>query len=239
MKGIRCSESGVFAWIPTITSVSRQAIFAGKAPNYFPESIQRTDKEPSLWLQFWMERGYSPKAVVYQKGLGDVDLQEVEMTLSHPKVRIAGLVIDKVDKIMHGMELGAAGMHGQVLQWMQGGYLESLLALLCFKGFRVFLTSDHGNVEAVGVGKPLEGAAAKSRGERVRVFDKEILREGVHSQFPQAIPWPVVGLPPGYFPLIAAARGAFVGKGERIVSHGGIAIEEVIVPYIEIDRGME
>jgi len=32
-------ESATFAWIPTLTSVSRQAIFAGKPPIYFPSSI--------------------------------------------------------------------------------------------------------------------------------------------------------------------------------------------------------
>ena len=69
-----------------------------------------------------------------------------------PKVRIAGLVIDKIDKIMHGMELGAAGMHGQVLQWCKRGTWSHFM--LFSKGFRVFLTSDHGNVEVVGVGKP-------------------------------------------------------------------------------------
>ena len=35
----RFRENAVFAWIPTITSVSRQAAFAGKPPIYFPGSI--------------------------------------------------------------------------------------------------------------------------------------------------------------------------------------------------------
>ena len=35
-------ENAVFAWIPTITSVSRQATFAGKPPVYFPNSIRTT-----------------------------------------------------------------------------------------------------------------------------------------------------------------------------------------------------
>src|SRR5579883_1956877 len=49
----RFDENAVFAWVPTITSVSRQSIFAGKAPLYFPSSIYSTDREPSLWQQFW------------------------------------------------------------------------------------------------------------------------------------------------------------------------------------------
>ena len=108
-----CSEA-VFAWLPTITSVSRQAIFAGNLPIYFSDSIYRTDKEATLWTQFWAD-GLSLIEVACARGLGeDASLREVEDMLSHPKVRVVGLVVDKVDKIMHGMELGTAGMHNQV-----------------------------------------------------------------------------------------------------------------------------
>ena len=44
----RFRENAVFAWIPTITSVSRQAAFAGKPPIYFPNSIHATNREPAL-----------------------------------------------------------------------------------------------------------------------------------------------------------------------------------------------
>ncbi len=52
-------ESAVFAWIPTLTSVSRQAIFSGKPPLYFPASIQSTNSESNLWKQFWEDAGLS------------------------------------------------------------------------------------------------------------------------------------------------------------------------------------
>jgi hypothetical protein len=55
--GLRFREQAVFAWIPSLTSVSRQAAFAGKAPIFFPNSIQTTDKEPALWAQFWADHG--------------------------------------------------------------------------------------------------------------------------------------------------------------------------------------
>ncbi|MDQ7053924.1 MAG: PglZ domain-containing protein [candidate division KSB1 bacterium] len=41
---LRFHEAAVFAWIPTITSISRQAAFAGKAPIYFPSSVHTTEK---------------------------------------------------------------------------------------------------------------------------------------------------------------------------------------------------
>ena len=68
--GLRFREQAVFAWIPSLTSVSRQATFAGKAPIFFPNSIQTTDKEPALWAQFWADQGLMPNEVMYIKGLG-------------------------------------------------------------------------------------------------------------------------------------------------------------------------
>jgi hypothetical protein len=62
-------EAAVFAWIPTITSVSRQAAFAGKPPVYYPGSIHRTDKEATLWTQFWSDHGLSHTEVAYARGL--------------------------------------------------------------------------------------------------------------------------------------------------------------------------
>jgi hypothetical protein len=229
-------EQAVFAWIPSLTSVSRQAAFAGKAPIFFPGSIQSTEKEPALWAQFWADQGFVPNEIVYLKGLGEGSLEGVSETLSHPKARIAGLVIDKVDKIMHGMELGTAGMHNQVRQWSQQTYLHTLLNLLLDRGFRVYLTSDHGNVEAEGCGRPSEGALADLRGERVRVYPDQALRGKVKERFPGALEWPPIGLSEDYLPLLAPARKAFVQEKQRTVCHGGASIEEIIVPLVQITR---
>lgn len=233
---LRFREQAVFAWIPSLTSVSRQATFAGKAPIFFPNSIQTTDKEPALWAQFWADQGLMPNEVVYIKGLGVAGLETVSEALSHPKARVAGLVVDKVDKIMHGMEMGTAGMHNQVCQWAKQPYLNTLLDLLLDRGFRVYLTSDHGNIEAEGCGRPSEGAVADLRGERVRIYPDASLRGKVKERFPAALEWGTVGLPEDYLALLAPARRAFVQEKQRAVSHGGVSVEELIVPLIQIER---
>lgn len=232
----RFRENTVFAWVPTITSVSRQAVFAGKPPLFFPKSISTTGKEPELWSQFWADQGLTPLEIAYAKGLGDGSLDGVEEVLSGPKTRVVGLVIDKIDKIMHGMQLGTAGMHNQIRQWAGQQFLANLLDSLFEKGFKVYLTSDHGNVEAKGCGKPSEGMVADLRGVRARIYSDRLLRRQVKEKFPNAVEWPTVGLPEDYFPLLAPDRMAFVHKNERIVSHGGVSVEEVIVPFVEVER---
>ena len=232
----RFRESAVFAWIPTLTSVSRQAAFAGKPPVYFPNSIYSTDKEPALWKQFWVDQGLKPQEVDYAKGLGDGALEKVQEIIAHPRTRVVGLVIDKVDKIMHGMELGAAGMHNQVRLWAGQPFLANLVDLLLENGFRICLTSDHGNIDATGCGRPGEGAIADVRGERARIYPNALLRDQVKAQFPDALEWPPIGLPEDYLALLAPGRSAFVRQDERLVGHGGASLEELVVPLVEIAR---
>lgn len=233
---LKYSEETIFAWIPTITSISRQALFAGKPPLYFPSSLETTAKEATLWTQFWTEEGLTPVEIAFHKGLGELDdISEIERLLSHPKLRVVGLVVDKVDKIMHGMQLGSEGMYNQVRQWGELGFMANLLDLLLNNGFKVFLTSDHGNIEATGIGQPKEGAIADLRGERARVYPNPVLRAKVKSEFSHGIEWLPIGLPEEYLPLLAPGRKAFIREGEKTVAHGGISLEELIVPFISIE----
>ena len=92
-------ESAIFAWIPTLTCVSRQSIFSGKPPLYFPSSINSTNNEEKLWKQFWESQGLSRLDIAYQRGLGDGDISSVlDSTIHTGKTKVVGLVVDKVDK---------------------------------------------------------------------------------------------------------------------------------------------
>ena len=230
-------EFATFAWVPTLTSVSRQAIFSGKPPLYYPSSINSTNSEEKLWKQFWEGHGLSRLDIAYKRSLGDGNASTVLDEIMHlGKTRVVGLVVDKVDKIMHGMQLGSAGMHNQIKQWCQSGFLGSLIGVLLDHDYDVWLTSDHGNIQCEGKGRPSEGVIAETRGERVRVYPTPELRSQVADSFAFAHEWNPVGLPTDYYPLVAGGRDAFVKPGDSIVGHGGVAIEEVIVPLVKFER---
>lgn len=233
---IRFGEQCLFAWIPTLTSISRQALFSGKLPQFFPESVYTTGKESSLWKQFWIDRGQDAGAAQFMAALGQSKDQALQQHLEDDRVRALGLVVNTVDDIMHGMVLGELGMYSQVEQWARQGYLLSLIDRLVAHGFEVLITSDHGNAEARGIGKPSEGAIAETRGQRVRIYPSAELRDATHQKFPDAISWPQTGLPVDTFPLLAPLGEAFVTTGEVTVSHGGCSMEEVIVPFVTVTR---
>jgi hypothetical protein len=120
------------------------------------------------------------------------------------------------------MELGTTGMHNQVKLWVKEGFIGGLFEILLANGFAVYVTSDHGNVESVGCGRPKEGVLAELRGERVRIYSDDILRNSVAERFPGTLAWKPLGLPEDFLPLLAKGRTAFVTEGQRTVAHGGI-----------------
>jgi len=228
-------EGACFAWLPTLTAVSRQALFSGLKPREFADSIAGTSAEPSLWPRFWQDQGLRASEILYRKGIRRVDqLDELAEALSKSSLKVAGLVVDTIDEIVHGAVLGKRGIASQIDSWCTSGFVEQLFALLLDQGFHVYLTADHGNVEAIGAGRPNQGVIAESRGERVRIYPTDLLRKQSAEQIPGTIELPSPALPPDFLPLFAGARTAFVKAGEPLVSHGGISVEELIVPFVAV-----
>lgn len=232
----RFQESAAFAWVPTLTSVSRQSIFAAEPPLYFPDSLETTSKERAHWLRFWEDQGVQRAGVELVTNVEGHDDSKLETALANPRLSILGIVWNKVDDIMHGMQMQTAGMHNQVRLWAAQGHLQRLLTRLHDEGFAVFVTSDHGNVTATGIGNPQDGVLVETRGKRARVYDRPEFRDETATKFPQSIRWPGYGLPPTYHVLLPRDLQAFTDEGDQIVAHGGIALEEVMVPFVAMGR---
>lgn len=234
VPGFSVEEGGCFAWLPTLTSVSRQALFSGLKPREFPNSIETTSQEPFLWTRFWQENGLRKSEIIFQKGLKRTEqLAELEETISRPATKVAGIVVDMIDEIVHGAMLGKRGIAGQISAWCDTGFVEKLLLLLTEQGYEIYLTADHGNVDAEGIGRLSQGVVSELRGERVRTYRSDALAASVPPEI-NAFRFDSPGLPRDFLPLYAGTRGAFVPKGDQIVAHGGISVEELIVPFIKI-----
>ena len=234
------SERSVFAWVPSVTPVSRQALFAGSAPREFPESIGTTAKDEGHWTRFWMDGGVGSAAVKFvpprHSESNEAALARLRESVEHPICKVLAMVVPTVDEIAHGAVGGTAGLQAQVVHWARTGWLTQGIELLLKAGFEVWLTSDHGNLECVGTGRPNEGVLVDQRGARARVFSDKTARKMIAADYPNSIFWPAPGLPEGYFPLLSSAQTAFATNDQIVVSHGGISLEEVIVPLVRINR---
>ncbi|MDH6234999.1 hypothetical protein M2281_005621 [Mesorhizobium soli] len=228
-------ESTAFAWLPTVTSVSRQALFSGLRPREFEDSIDHTNKEETLWKAYWQnEGGVAPNEVMYRRALHQVEqLNALEAEIVNRKPKVLGLVIDEVDERLH-KERSKEDVALWIGRWLDTGFIERLFAFLLAEGFSIYVTADHGNVDAVGIGRPNQGIIAETRGERVRVYRSEPLRAQLAAAYPGMLALDIAGLPTNFKPLFAGGRSAFVHTGDQVVVHGGVSVEELIVPFVRV-----
>jgi hypothetical protein len=227
-------ESALFAWLPSITPISRQAAYAGKVPRYFADTLHRTDRDEAGWRQFWADHGLSPAEVAFADVHGNAhDVTKIDDVIT-PQTRAVGITLFKVDKIMHGMQLGSVGMAGQVRTWGEEGFLLSLLGHLRSLGFDVFISADHGNTEAIGIGTPKEGVLSDKGGERCRIYSDPAFTKTCLTTFPQTLAWNHAGLPEDLTTLLAPHGKAFAQQDTTLLCHGGPSLEEVCVPFLRI-----
>jgi hypothetical protein len=222
------ASAAVFAMIPTLTPISRQAIFAGCPPLAFPDTIRDTAAEERRWRDFWRSEELDVGAVGYRR----VSAASPDERIGLEDARVVGLVVSAVDEILHGAHLlGDIQVTSAVRAWAEQGYLRSLLDQAVEAGYEVWITADHGNLEAEPLGRVHEGLAVEAAGVRVRWYPNASLREGARVD---GIAWDPPGLPEGAcYPLFAPGRGGYF-SGDVRVTHGGISLDEVIVPRVRV-----
>ena len=116
---------------------------------------------------------------------------------------VAGIVVDMIDEIVHGATLGKRGIApARLRSGADTGFVERLFCLLAEHGYRIYLTADHGNVEAEGIGRLSQGVVSELRGERVRTYRSDALAASVPEDI-DAFRFDLAGLPSG---LLAAIR---------------------------------
>lgn len=213
-----------FALIPTLTSISRQSLFSGKLPVELDNPFSLT-KEKKLFIEKCMEYGYKQDEIKYHRGY-DIDLSINDKCI--------GIVINDIDDLVHNQLQGYSGMYRDVKYIAKSQQLQDVIKNLFKRGFKVYLTSDHGNVEAKGIGKVRgAGIEVETKSQRVVIYKDFASEENIKNEF-NVIEYPGYYLPRDNKYLICEDREAFAQKDEQIVSHGGISIEEVIVPFITI-----
>lgn len=226
-------EHSCFAWIPSLTSVSRQVIFSGKFPRDFEKTISTTRNEEKAWGEAWGGFGLPAEKVCLLKAFEEKDIDQLQTKLGN--ARAIGIVINAVDDLLHSSHvLGSSGLHNNLAQWVKTDFLKRVLELLLNNEYQVFLTADHGNTGAVGVGQINEGVLVSEKGKRTRIYNSDSLRMNAVAKSPDSILWNSVTLPTDYLPLLAEYNCAYTTKGTKEITHGGISLEEVVVPFIEV-----
>jgi hypothetical protein len=238
-------EKGLLALVPTLTSVSRQAMLSGKLPRYFEKSWLNTNYEEKYWGSFWEEHGLHPKTTSYARGLGmqnysgesDLVLEKsIEEVLYTPHLSVAVFIVSTIDNLIHTSILGNKDFYNRVHHWVfNNRYIRILVSRLLEQVNAVIITSDHGHVAGKGIGDLSLSSVAEERALRARVFKGDVFQRLTHSHSEITL-WQNTGLPKDTTVILPKGRGMFDKVGNSRISHGGATLEENIVPYIIITK---
>lgn len=238
----RMNTETLLAQIPTITSISRYALISGLRPADFPGGIDPSISEARAWELFWSREGFSKDMCKLLPLYYDRQIDQ-QPELQDPRVNFWCLIDDTLDKLAHNATLGTADQQSSLRLWLDPAHEQNSLALenqldwYLDHDFFVFIASDHGHVEATGIGQPSEGLLAQTRGKRARIYLDRLAALRVQDAFADTIMWDNDGLLlEEMSALMPAKREAFATAGEVVVTHGGISMDEVIVPFIQITK---
>ncbi len=231
--GWKFNSQLVLAQIPSITAISRQAMVSGLRPVDFSESLVNNQLEPKQWNTFWQNEGVSPKACIYERHNNEANLDWIDT----PRLEIVCLINNSIDDLVHNTTLGLADFFASLNIWLEkdSHSFEGIISDLLSREFSVYLTSDHGHIEASGFGSISEGLTVQTRSKRARVYkDNNFAKQNQKIVSPSMI-WSGDGLlPDNIFALIPKENHAFVPHEKIVIAHGGASISEVVVPLVTI-----
>jgi hypothetical protein len=213
------------AFIPTITAWSRQAIFKGDKPDLSADN----SKEAKLFETYWLNQGVPSFQIDFKKFSVNDPIAIESIT---PDTTVLGLVCNDLDDIMHGSILGNGQLKTSTEQWIVKSQIVNTISALKAKGFQVYITADHGNIEATGL-KNLtlkDKLGALSRGKRHLHFTNETLLDSF-MELNTNIEVGKKGLS-----LYLKKQESFTTENSQVITHGGSHLWEVIVPFISINE---
>ncbi|MBP3886033.1 MAG: BREX-3 system phosphatase PglZ [Cellulosilyticum sp.] len=227
-KTFSYKENGCIAMIPTLTTISRQAIFSGVMPLYFEESLFKTDKEEMAFKRFFEQRDYPANKIAF---IGNIKcFEEIDREAIRNK-EIVGIVVKTIDEMMHKVTFGKKQMNQDIRLWLeQQTDMKKFIKEMIEEGYEIILTADHGNIEARGIGATRrKSVAIASSGQRAKVFEQ------FHdAEIEYMIDFKSHALPDKYQYKILESNYASTKRDDIIMTHGGASLEEIIVPFIHI-----
>lgn len=218
-------EEVIYSWIPSITQLSRQAIFRGDNP--ITDYKQGPTSEEKLWNSYWKSKGINDFELRYNHD--NIDLTNLE------QISKFAIVFKDLDEKMHSSS-DYKDLLTLTQNWIERSKIIYHINILRQLGFNVFLTTDHGNLQAKGW-RSLKGREklgtnkSGSRSERHIEYTEKWLSDEFIANNPEIKNSIVMEEQSIYF-----KSDLSFSRKESLVTHGGSHLLEVLIPFIQIDH---
>ena len=126
-------------------------------------------------------------------------------------------------------------MYQDVRLWAKERKLLDLVDRLLGRGFKVYLTADHGNTVCIGRGGTKRSGVETATKSKRMVVLKDFAQ--IHDDLEaRTFVYPGYYSDKNYQYRICNGRTSFDSINSEVMTHGGISLEEVIVPFVEVRK---
>ena len=213
-------ERPVFAFLPSVTSISRQAVFSGSLDVYNIKSPNRNNEIAnfSLFFNYKETKSFSEKDEISDNSL-----------IGYHYINILYNFFDELGhSVIFPQDENTKALYFEAVKaYLSKSKLAETLTTLFNNDFKIYFCSDHGSVLATGNGQKLEKYYVDSVAKRAVIIpaqaDELIENKKIKIPF---VDNKLIVLPEG--------RTMFTYANKKEINHGGISIEEMVVPYIKI-----
>lgn len=215
-------ESELFALLPSVTSISRTAIFLGSTDVYNIKTPGRAYEERAFGSFF------PKKETKYFNGSDSISTDSL---LGYDYISV---LFSFFDDIAHAAQIPANGLEkllyfDAINSYLKNSNIIQVIKTLLQNGFELYFCSDHGSVVASGNGQRIEKYLIDNYAKRACIIPatSSELTELRKVNIP-FVSEKVMVLPED--------REMFAYKGKKEINHGGITVEEMVVPYIKVNN---
>lgn len=224
-QNIATINSFTFAWLPSITKLSRQAIFKGNIPQV--SYSQSPQAEKTLWEDFWTSQSGQKRFDSYNIGYTHGSL-----SIDNNNKSRQALVETSLDDKMHAVA-NLRELYILTEEWAKDAATD--IKALYDMGYQIYITTDHGNIQA----SPWRLLTSQektflyekeSRGRRHLIYsDNNHLnrfiseREDIKEELLIKENW-------------AVWRNTRSFSNKPGITHGGSHFMEVVIPFITINK---
>ena len=212
-----------FSFFPTVTSVARQSLFSGKLPQEHARPFS-LDNEEKQWFEWWQAHGYRKHEIAFFKNK-DPNIE--------PHVKVVGIVVDICDHLMHNEVQGLEGLMQGLENWESQKALAGQIRELQLRGFAVYMTADHGNTSAIAEGRFTKpGVLAEPASRRAVIYQS--FADAIELAKFSTLRYSGTYLPEGCTAYLFEDGKCYGDPGTQYITHGGMTLEETVVPFVRI-----